>query len=190
MEFHFRKPPGRRRAWLTGTCWLMLSSQGTALKAKFVVIKERRVEIAKKKNLCRKGKEKWMQWAFFLGCLIFSSFKLSTISLLQRLHIVRLTCESSHPCAIRNVFALILKPEYVFLQVIMMNGSSLLLKEIYKLRIEFFLMVPCLQGCYFLLSLNHMVMLVTNKVAHETEQILKMIALLISVAQRKLLVVL
>ena len=72
----------------------------------------------------------------------------------------------------------------------MMNGSSLLLKEIYKLRIEFFLMLPCLQGCYFLLSLNHMVMLVTNKVAHETEQILKMIALLISVAQRKLLVVL
>lgn len=72
----------------------------------------------------------------------------------------------------------------------MMNGSSLLLKEIYKLRIEFFLMLPCLQGCYFLLSLNRMVMLVTNKVAHETEQILKMTALFISVAQRELLVVL
>lgn len=79
-----------------------------------------------------------MQRAFFLGCLIFSSFKLSTISLLQRLHIVRLTCGSSHPCAIRNVFGLILKQQYVVLQVIMMNGSSILLKEIYKLRIEFF----------------------------------------------------
>ena len=35
----------------------MLSSQGTALKAKFVVIKERRVEIAKKKIYVEKEKK-------------------------------------------------------------------------------------------------------------------------------------
>ena len=51
-------------------------------------------------------------------------------------------------------------------------------------------MLPGLQGCYFLLSLNHVVILVTNKVVHETEQVLKMTALFISVAQHKLLVVL
>lgn len=51
-------------------------------------------------------------------------------------------------------------------------------------------MLPGLQGCYFLLSLNHVVVLIANKVVHETEQVLEMTALFISVAQDKLLVVL
>lgn len=73
----------------------------------------------------------------------------------------------------------------------MKNGGSILRKGIYKLRIEFFLMLPGLQGCYFLFSLNHAVVLIANKRVPETEQVLlKMTALFISVAQDKLLVVL
>lgn len=51
----------------------MLSSQGTALKSKFVVIKETRVEIAKK-NLCRKRKRKMNAVSLLLGLPYF--FKL------------------------------------------------------------------------------------------------------------------
>lgn len=48
------------------------SNLGTALKLKVLVIKERRIEIAKHTHI-EKGKVKWMQWALFLGCLLFQA---------------------------------------------------------------------------------------------------------------------
>ena len=62
----------------------MFSSQGTALKSKLVVIRGIRIEIAKE-TVYRKRKRKMNSVALFLGCLIFSSLKLSAFSLLNRL---------------------------------------------------------------------------------------------------------